>query len=731
MRISLVIPFFVSAPLLCQDAWTQFLEARQLKEPLNTPWTLIHRGKALDLLKAEDAIQSLLVHGDLAVESLDEALAVSLWNAKGWTGEDHWLLLDPSGRPILEGQGLPSVKILEDVLSKAAYQTRLEKRRQFLKQHPLHGEAWLEHLDQGFELALRRIAKLEAEGKHLIFPLEVPAGSHQVVEGREAEALTDSFFAQAAEALVGLSKVPDGWRERASSRWATRLSQPGMEYIRLSPRMRQLLGDLTEDLARAWRREPVSLELSAGLLWVRLRHLLDPAAAYDLPGDFTAPPEQVWPSITFIDAVCKLAAEKNHWEGMLAFLSALPEKKNKRELSEPLWRLQKERRSAIAIHKAWAQGRSGQWDNFRAAVREAKRYAGMQWISLDRTKALESLVLEFSGERQEGLKRLLQNDLEPELPAPAPREKIRLVLYGSPEWKPDWPALLESQELSPWGPDEMAFESRQAPDPALKEKYQWQDEPRWALFFKDELLATSQEYPEPRVLAAQAAAIGLTRLQELDEYLSEDPDNLDMRRERCRLLKTRMPHPVLEERLAEDAKLTLHRLDFDRAAQWKPGENRWAEAATSVMTDIENTLVRWPSRVDLWRAWVSWAPFHPYRPSALLLVGQAVIWGDKVNWTARMPKEIHEVIAQELRRTGRWDEMRAWFQDAYNGLDKRALRDRKGRIQEWLMARRRQEGEFIVHPLREALELLKSDEDVMVLDQEWKQLTGVVLKVEP
>lgn len=93
-------------------------------------------------------------------------------------------------------------------------------------------------------------------------------------------------------------------------------------------------------------------------------------------------------------------------------------------------------------------------------------------------------------------------------------------------------------------------------------------------------------------------------------------------------------------------------------------------------------------------------------------------------WTARLPREVHRAVAAELRAQGRFEDMRAWFQAAYAGLDGRPLRDDRGSVIPWVQAARKAETEAIVLPLREALAVLRRDAEFLALEPRWAELSG-------
>lgn len=744
VRFPALFPLIISIQSISafgQDAWSLFLEKRQSLDPLSTPWTLAIRPNDAqeNRWREDDELVKLVVCRDLQIERMESPVSDALWKTRNWGKEEHWILLDPTGKVTADGLDFPKPKAILEQFEKAKYISHWERRKAFLQQNPHQGEAWLEQLNAAWRLSVQRILRMEDAGTFFRLPDEgvdeanrrsAQSALKQILEGSEAEAKADQIFAEVAEALEALTLMPDGYKEIALGAWTEELVYQDARLATLSPKTRKALLKLQEDLEFALRREPSRLEMSAGMLFMRLQQVISPLPNYALPRGITALPGQDWPSQDFIEAVCRMIGERQDWVGMLSFLSAIPERNLLRPLTLEQWNTRRERRVLITLHRAWAFGKREQWEDVRSALREARRHAGPEWNMGEIQQAVKDLqqrLPELRRERLESFRPLLfgQGDVWP--PKPEAWPMLRLILLNQPEDSRALDPIQNAPALAQWGPDELRFE-RSRKDPGLCERFGWGDESRWVLLSGNELVATDTEALTPETLQMHLNAVGPSRLSELDQLIQSDSEQLDLRRERYRVLQSRMPNKALEERMAEDARLAFIALDFSPSTPWKPDEAIWSEASVHLHGNLENALRRWPSRESFWRTWVSWAPFHPHQPSAIQLLQQTALWGDKVNWTARMPKEVHEAVLSELRRQRRWEEMRVWFQDAYDGLDKQPLRDKKGKIQEWLLARRRKETDAIVRPLREALEVLQRFEEVTTLDREWRELTGMALK---
>ncbi len=339
---------------------------------------------------------------------------------------------------------------------------------------------------------------------------------------------------------------------------------------------------------------------------------------------------------------------------------------------------------------------------WRREPKSARRILGEGWVNLG----------EFLGS---GEGSQVPWELRPQPPPPA-FEPLRLVRFGKADWAGRWEALRFSVPLVPWGPEELRWESAAETTVLQRERLGWSEEPRWALFQGETMLASELACPSAQALAERLAMGGLTQLQRLDERLSRDPGNLDVRRERFSLQLSRMPQPVLEWNLAEDARLAWIPLPFRQEKAWHPDPDLWANAALKVLPELEEAIRHWPSQPAFWKAWVSWAAFHPRHPSVLNMAQQVELWGSKTRWIVGLPREVHEAVAEALRSQADFEAMRQWFQEARTGLGQfpQNLRDREA----WMEA-----AQPIFGFLREALVKLHRDANVVALDREWQVFT--------
>jgi hypothetical protein len=191
-------------------------------------------------------------------------------------------------------------------------------------------------------------------------------------------------------------------------------------------------------------------------------------------------------------------------------------------------------------------------------------------------------------------------------------------------------------------------------------------------------------------------------------------------------LGTNPPDAVASTQLAEDARLLRARVKADEG--WTPEPGLWQWAALKVLPTLDADLECWPDQARLWRDWLAWAKLHPRQPSALFMAQRLPLWGEAASWSSRLPTEVHKAVAEELRISGRFEDMRQWFQAAWDGVDKRS-RGRGPGTPGWLLVQRRNIQETLVAPLREALIAQRRDAEVVALDREVAAWLGEGVKL--
>jgi len=317
----------------------------------------------------------------------------------------------------------------------------------------------------------------------------------------------------------------------------------------------------------------------------------------------------------------------------------------------------------------------------------------------------------------------------PDHPSSPPPPPLRIVVLAQADLAP-WKALLATEAFAAWddtalicGPsDPRGASVGVVPDPMDKES------PRWILTRGQEVLAQGRALPEAKALATTLEGAATSRLHRISAYIAKNPDHLGARQLRREILLARMPNPWLEAQLAEDCLLTLLP-PLTRPAGWTPDAALWQWAAMKALPQVEQRLESWPRESWYWEAWLGWADLHPQSHSLHRMAEGLPIWppGVPLRWLLR--KEVHAVIAKELRRQGRLEDMREWFQAAWLAQASQSLKEEKGAhggapFEEFLNKWRREVLENIVAPLREALIALHRDAELLALDREVTQWIG-------
>ena len=725
MRFLPVVAILCPVLALCAASpWDEFLQRRQGLDPRRARWTLCLRAGAFtsaDLLK-DDELQKLIIGGDLSAELLGPGEADDLWSRQSWSGPGHWVLLNPAGTVAVTASGPPRGEALVGAMRTAGDPPRWEVREAFLKGQPEQGEALLEEASFQFRLSRARLMALDQLGKVRIpvWHADAPQGLGRVVlpDTDEGRALADTLFPDLAKALARLFAVA-GWPTAAPNI----AGEVSLWDLSRSSAMRAVFAPAAARAETLLRKDPQD----AGLLqfWVEAREAagLPPASP---GGQFTPVPGQVWPNPSTLSKLLEPYRRRQDWEGALKCLSGLTPTAPPKPLSSKGWEDHCRLQCALLVQKGLAYAYLGSWDLAAGAmedarlwgggqgVREALIYRGTQWVGAGPEppswRAFLSQALSKEGPRP---------------PMPALDPPLRLVVMGQPKWLLDWSQLARTAELLPWSPAELRWEvaSRDTQE-RLKRGFDWAPGPRWALLRGDELRATGTVCPEPKALATILEGEGNSVLQRLTRALDNQPDHLGVRRARFNCLLPRMPEPRLEGLLARDGAEGRMALPFDAGAPWKPDLDTWAAAAQELLPKVEEELRSWPNRTALWRAWISWAPFHPRQPSILALAQGLSFWSPQGDWRAGLPYPVQRAVAAELRRQGSFDAMRTWFRSAWDALDQRPYNTLRPGEREWILERRREEETAIFQPLRDALRALACNQEQADLERAFSAMMG-------
>jgi len=726
MLFSPLIPALLACSLAFASPWTDLVQRRRGVDPRLGKWALCVRQGDFSSLDAyrDPTFQKLLTAGDCSLELLAGPQVQDLWALKSWGQEAHWLLLSPAGEETASGSGRPRGEEILDAIHATGAKPRWEARDQFLREHPDQGEARLEELSQAFQILRVRLLALDRDGKvripawHLDPAARTGFTSPRVslAPGR-GEGMADELYAEVADALEKLIALP-GWEHEAGAV----ASHLGFYDAGQSSRMRKLCAQAAASLEQRLREDPYDLDLANFLVETR-----DAAGQPlgSLAGLCQPVPGDPWPDPAMLSRFLEPSYRRRDWDGALRLLSDLAPQGPPEPMSAHGWENHCRLQSALLAQRGIALAGVGAWDLAGAALAEARQWGGSQGVR----EALLSRGSLFTGPSEPSAWRLLvtqalgRDGEPPAMPPLAP--PLRLVVGGMPRWILDWTALRRAAELAPWSPAELNWEvaEREAFEQA-RARHGWAPGPRWALYRGEDLRASGVHCPDPRALAGILAGEGLTLLQRLEGLLAAQPDHMAARRERVDLLMRRMPNRALEPLLAEDAVRTLAALEFDPQATWRPDPGQWGGAAPPALPALEQALRTWPNRAYLWKAWISWARFHPARPSVLALAQGTAFWSPRGDWRSWLPYEVQRSVAAELKRQGNFTVMRDWFRAVWESLDHRPLRSLYRGEQSWIMERRQQEETAVFQPLRDALAALDCTQEQAELERVFGEMMG-------
>ncbi len=723
MRLPLLLLPGVVALAAPPQAWVDHQERlRQQAEPQGR-WTLAVRGEAFQdsAWAQEDLLLRLAVTQAFRIEPLPEEVAKAYGASQGWGDrESRWLLLDPSAEVREEGQTRPSAPQVLELLKRHGFVPRWELREAFLKAHPDHGEARAEAVQEALALALRRMGVLARAGRlGAGRPGQGPGAFRRpdriFGEPGEAQAVVDAtqVYGDLAAALEALLQVP-GWEELELG---PALAMPfRLQGAAQAPAMAALADRMGEALLDRLRQDPhvERLWLLYGQLQAALGRDLLPALR-----SVTPVPGKPWPPMAALQAVEEHLASQQDWAGLLAFLEGLPtDMAPLADASEEDWRRQSFLQAWIQAGRARALVKLERWTQVPEAIQAAHAAAGSRWPQVRRRLRQGAPELRTEA-RRPTYDPLLEAEPLADAPRP-PRPSVPVLLHlGPPEERGTWSNLRESPWLAPWGPKELQWRQPGLEEgAALQARLSLGTPAAWALVRGRDILAADVQLPSAQGLAQRLGAVHPSRLDQLEALLQRHPGHRGLQREVAELLHERMPSRPLEPLLCERTEAARLRPPTATEGTWAPEPNLWEHAALRLIPALEAELQRWPSRVSTWRLWLAWSRLHPRRPAPLALARSLPVWGDARRWSARLPREVHEAVAADLRAQGRFEELRAWLQDAWDGLDKGPLGGRGGG--RWLRQLREEQGEAIVRPLLDVLGLLRRDHERRVLEDAYR-----------
>lgn len=668
-------------------------------------------------LGADETWQRLRNGGWVLVDQLGPAPGADL---QATLGAD-WALVSPSGEVAGKGHGaLRGAQALE-ALHAAGGQARWEAREAFLRDHPHQGDALLEEISLEASFFHDRIAALDARGRIRVpawhAELGPPPGDERIfLAGSGAEEAAEEVYRDAAAPFRRLLEAP-AWHLEAGSA----LARLGRYRLGQASTWRSLFAALAPEtgaLAAADPEDPGRLQ--AWMTCLEGADLLPDSVS----GQLRAAPGSVWPTPSALSILLEPFRRRRDHEGVRRILDDLEPQAPPEPLTRKGWEDYCDLRGAIQANHAVNLAAQGAWDQARSAMEGSHAWGGSQAM---RTAFMARNHLDTTGDPGAWRHLLLPQEgrRAQRPPMPQAQPPLRLALLGLPPWLVGWTALHDAPELEPWSPGELRWE---IPGPRVhaevRARHGWDPRPRWALFRGDDLLASGDDLPTAGALASVLGAHGTPLLERFARRLAEEPGHLPTRRARFQAVLARMPDKGVEALLAEDAARALLELPFEPGAAWNPDPALWGQAAQEVLPALEERLRTWPSRPDLWKAWISWARFHPGKPSILDLVQSLAFWSPVADWRAGLPYAVQREVAVDLRARGDWSRMRDWFQAAWDRLDKRPLKDLRPWERHWVQERRAEEDTAVFRPLRDALRALGLHAEQLELERAFGAMMG-------
>lgn len=720
-------PISTLAVLLCcafapaQDAWTEFLAKREAGPDGQPRWLLVWLDTATNVAsqKGDDTLLHLMVAQDLQVQPLSAPAKLALLNRTELPPNTAWVLLSPAGEIAEKGRGIPEGTKLLEILRRNGLEPRWERREAFLQTHPEQGEVLAEQLREALSLALTRMMQARLEKR-------IPSGTPEqfspgceIPNTSEGARFASDLLRPAREAFLRFLELP-GPQPRPNF-WIPSFMGP-LELLggHLAPDWQEPRTRFLHRLARDFEEdaEDVLLPLNLGQFGAEALPFLKAMIQSRI-----ADPDQPWPPSNLLSAARVISRRVPEAE-VLSLLDQVPLPPLGQEPTPEAWKDHLQTRQTLLGLKLQLQIRLERWSEAAQSLAELRSLGGQRLSKEDLGRRVPAKARE-----QAELKAILDLPPAPDPVPPLSPPPLRLVLLGQAPWLKIWLSLKDKATLATWSPRELRWEVAGVQEVTqIRSAQNWDAKPRWVLMREKQVLASGETCPEPEALAQRLAAEGPNRLQRLETYLQRHPEHRDVRRRRMRLLRERMPNPALEPLLVEDARLLEAQADLGPIPNWTPDPAAWPGAAQRVLPQVETTLEHWPGSTQTWRAWIAWSAFHPAQPSALKLAQRLPLWGNPGAWASQLPKEVHRAVGDELRRQGRFEEMRQWFQAAWDALDHRPPKDLPRWQQNWRAQQLRDWEEGILKPLREALKALRREPELQALERQWAVMQGKEVK---
>ncbi len=623
-------------------------------------WRLISRIALDDSSLHSERLLRLSSSGELIIEIFPAKESESIWLEKEWGTDVDWVLLAPDGNITTTGVQAPKTEILSAAIESKGWKTRSDRCTEFLKEHPDSGEAWGESLRDAAWLLRSAEGRLKADADRPLpwWIWQAPPPDPLLV------GLRDKARGEWIRALEGLRPQPDFWR------WPSLAETLSLSPDAPPPSMQSPLRSVLADLQKELGRSPQSGRLWAA--WSQVARRIPTEASEYTPTLFRVPQGEPWPPPAGQLAVLPMLKARGDLRSVVSWCrNQLLAPPSTAIFTETDWRNERLQRirdwglpGLEALVKLRAEGDGRVW------LDDLHRLYGKDW---EKSNLLAFLHRVDNDWLPTSWEQLIREEALPNPPLPPATENnhsLNLALDAKNEkaLKLRWFNLISSPELESWDRSELRWDSLTPTTlKQVRENYGLDAKPRWFLFQGDRLLASGTSVPEPLELAQRLRAITPSRLEVLDVFLAQNPDQREARIERYELLRPRVNrfHPRLESRFLSDVESAL--LPVTPDGDWQPVGEAWEAAAKRVLARLEVHLRHWPSDIKAWETWITWSNIHPERPLAAALMAQVAAWGPN-----GLPDDVAYLGALQLKQRGEWKTLLAFTQPRWDAITAQA-----------------------------------------------------------
>ena len=553
----------------------------------------------------------------------------------------RWLLLDPGGKLQAHGAGPWEPGAIEDAIRNVLGELPWDRLDRVLRDRPDHGEA--------------RLARLE-----WALALSFPQEGYRDWQPYRPDSLVVQSMAR--DALAGLRKVPD-WPSQVP------LNSPG-----LGRKLLAILGtdthlDMARELIAALAAAPANPLLQENLAFLHGRFPADPLDANAEVWEAIEPlPGQPWPPLPLIRA---------HLDRLLE-LKRMPEARYKaRSWSRPVdrlfldadaWKLRIRREAWLTVYACVAGTHlEGTQNIIVESLDRIRTHAGPAYLKLTKFY-LNRIPFPDDPDFRKKVAEMVARPGLPSPPMPEPLAAWDIRLAERDELPALHSAFSEDPKLVLWLPAERNLTS-----------FPGQAHPIEAWLEKDRIF--SPEVLPSRSHLADALAQGRpSRLRMAMEQVEQAPERPGRRRFRIALLEERGLVKPLEHVLAED----LRRAGtYANLENFPIDSNLWWAEAQRAVPELEAGLLRWPMDEERWGALAFWTGFLPNHPGPSALAESQPSWQPRLPFRLALPPSAHARMDEELSRRSAWNQVRAWFEPAWDAI--RELKPEDFRRWPWLV----------------------------------------------